>query len=194
MGKPALFLDRDGVINVDHGYVHSIEKFQFIDGIFNLVQTANENGYLTVIVTNQSGIGRGYYTEAQFHTLTQWMQEKFNQNAARIDKVYFCPFHPTHGIEKYKQDSDLRKPKPGMLLTAATELNIDLEKSIMLGDRDSDMAAGKAAGIQKLILFGDSLCNVKSVIKVQRHADVIPHLAPEHYIKTCSQSHIKELG
>jgi D-glycero-D-manno-heptose 1,7-bisphosphate phosphatase len=154
MSRPALFLDRDGVINVDHGYVHTPEEFQFIDGIFDLVAAANRADYLVVVVTNQAGIGRGYYSEAQFHALTDWMKTKFNESGGIIDAVYFCPYHPEHGIGAYRRESDFRKPDPGMLLQAQSELGIDLEQSILIGDKLSDMAAGRSAGVGTLLHFG----------------------------------------
>ena len=130
--RPALFLDRDGVINVDHAYVHHPKDFQFIEGVFELVAAANKAGYLVVVVTNQAGIGRGYYTEADFHALTEWMHEQFALHNARIDAVYFCPFHPEHGIGRYKRNADCRKPKPGMVLQAADEQKIELSRSLRI--------------------------------------------------------------
>lgn len=154
MNRPALFLDRDGVINVDHGYVHRPEEFEFVEGIFDLVATANGAGYLVVVVTNQAGIGRGYYSEAQFHALTDWMKIKFSEHGGIIDAVYFCPYHPEHGIGAYRRESEFRKPAPGMLMQAQSELGIDLEKSILIGDKLSDMAAGRSAGVGTLLYFG----------------------------------------
>ena len=153
MNRPALFLDRDGVINVDHGYVHTPENFQFIEGVFDLVAAANQAGYLVVVVTNQAGIGRAYYSEAQFHELTHWMMARFAEHGGQIDRVYFCPCHPEHGIGEYRRESEFRKPAPGMLLQAQSELSIDLGQSIFIGDKRSDMAAGRAAGIGTLLHF-----------------------------------------
>lgn len=150
--KPALFLDRDGVINVDYAYVHTREKFDFIPGIFDLCRKARQLGYLIVVVTNQAGIGRGYYSEEQFWELTEWMHSVFQENGAEIDRVYFCPFHPVHGVGKYKLDSGDRKPKPGMILRAAVELQIDLARSILVGDKETDLEAAAAAGIGTKIL------------------------------------------
>jgi len=149
--RPALFLDRDGVINVDHGYVHKPEQVTFIEGIFELVKRARTAGLLVVVVTNQAGIGRGYYTEAHFHAFTAWMQAEFERRGAPIDRVYFCPFHPEHGVGAYKRESNMRKPGPGMLLQAAAELNIDLRGSLMVGDTESDMQAGINAGVGRTI-------------------------------------------
>jgi len=151
--RPALFLDRDGVINVDHGYVHKPEQVTFIEGIFELVKRARAAGLLVVVVTNQAGIGRGYYTEAHFHAFTAWMQAEFERRGAPIDRVYFCPFHPEHGVGAYKRESNMRKPGPGMLLQAAAELNIDLHASLMVGDTESDMQAGISAGVGRTVRY-----------------------------------------
>ena len=150
--KKALFLDRDGVINIDYGYVYRKEDFHFVEGIFELAVKAKQSDYIIVIVTNQAGIGRGYYTEEQFHELMDWVEEQFWQHGVEIAATYFCPYHPEYGIGKYKKDSDCRKPKPGMILRAAKELNIDLRASILVGDSDTDLEAGKAAGVGKLVL------------------------------------------
>lgn len=176
MKKPALFLDRDGVINLDHGYVHTPEKFEFVDGIFDVVAAANRAGYIVVVVTNQAGIGRGYYSEAQFYALTDWMKTKFAEHGAQIDAVYFCPYHPEHGIGKYRCESEFRKPAPGMLLQAQRELNIDLSSSIFVGDKASDIQAGRAAGVGRLLLLGGTDLSPNSSA-VQKLSDVLPYLA-----------------
>jgi D-glycero-D-manno-heptose 1,7-bisphosphate phosphatase len=154
MKKPALFLDRDGVINVDHAYVHKKEDFHFIDGIFELVAAAKQAGYLVVVVTNQAGIGRGLYSEREFHELMAWVGEQFASRGGKIDAVYFCPYHPEHGVGEYRRESNNRKPAPGMLLQAAADLDIDLAHSIMVGDKSSDMEAGFAAGLGTLLCLG----------------------------------------
>lgn len=146
-GKRALFLDRDGVINHDLGYTSSTEKFRFIDGIFDLCRAARRSGYLLIVVTNQAGIGRGYYSEQDFLALTAWMRERFEAEGAPVTDVFYCPYHPEHGVGYYKQDSFDRKPNPGMLLRAAEKHGIDLGRSIMIGDKDSDMQAASQAGV-----------------------------------------------
>jgi len=151
--KRALFLDRDGVINVEKNYVHTIEEFEFIDGIFSLCRAAVNREMMLVVVTNQAGIGRGYYTEIDFWQLTHWMEAHFERENAPISKVYFCPFHPEFGIGDYRQNSIDRKPNPGMLLRARDELGIDFATSVMIGDRESDMLAAAVAGIGKKILL-----------------------------------------
>lgn len=147
----ALFLDRDGVINVEKNYVYKIEDFEFIDGIFELTKYFQDKGYLIVVITNQAGIGRGYYTEEDFHKLNDWMIEQFKKRSITITEVYYCPYHPTHGIGEYLKDSFERKPNPGMILKASEKYNIDLSESVLIGDKDSDIKAGEAAGILKNI-------------------------------------------
>ena len=147
IAKRALFLDRDGVINHDAGYTSSADNFRFIDGIFDLCRSATQSRYLLIVVTNQAGIGRGYYSEEDFWTLTEWMCERFKVEDAPIADVFFCPFHPEHGVGDYKKESFDRKPNPGMLLRAAEIHEIDLKHSIMIGDKDSDMQAARSAGV-----------------------------------------------
>lgn len=156
MGVPGLLLDRDGVINVDHAYVHRIDQFEFMPGIFDLCRTARALGHRIAVVTNQAGIARGYYTEDDFHALTAWMLARFADEGAPIDRVYFCPTHPTAGIGAYRVDSSFRKPGPGMLLQAATELDLDLAASTLVGDKASDAEAGLAAGVGRVIVLRDA--------------------------------------
>lgn len=171
--RPALFLDRDGIINEDHSYVCQQENFHFVDGIFELVASANQAGYLVIVVTNQAGIGRGYYSEAEFHELTAWMCDIFVQRGANIDAVYYCPFHPEHGIDKYKKESEFRKPNPGMLLLAANEHNIDLKNSLMVGDKISDIQAGQRAGVARLFYLGHEP-NVSDAAVIKSLHDLMP--------------------
>lgn len=145
--KRALFLDRDGVINHDAGYSCSSDNFEFIEGVFELARTAVHSGYLVIVVTNQAGIGRGYYTEQDFLNLTEWMCARFATEGAPITEVFFCPYHPEHGIGPYRRNSFDRKPNPGMILTAAKKYNIDLANSVMVGDKAWDMEAAVNAGI-----------------------------------------------
>lgn len=149
----ALFLDRDGVINVDYGYVHQPAEFEFVEGIFDISATAQKLGYKIVVVTNQAGIGRGYYSEQQFLDLMQWMHAEFIQRQIVISAVYHCPFHPVHGVGDYKRESEDRKPGPGMLLRAARDLGLDLFRSAMIGDKVTDMEAATRAGVGLRILF-----------------------------------------
>ena len=153
MQQRAVLLDRDGVINVNHGYEHRPENFEFIDGIFEVTRAAHAFGYKLIVITNQSGIGRGYYSEQQFHQLTSWMCKEFMNAGAPIDKVYFSPFHPTEGLDEYKKDDFSRKPNPGMILQAQQELGLNLANSMLIGDKARDIQAGISAGLGLNILF-----------------------------------------
>ena len=143
----ALFLDRDGVINEDYGYVHRIEDFHFREGIFDVCRAAQKERMKIVIVSNQAGIGRGLYTQEAFHAITHFMVEEFSLRSLFISGVYYCPFHPDHGIGHFKKNSFYRKPNPGMLLSACAEHNINPRLSVMIGDRDTDRQAAASAGI-----------------------------------------------
>lgn len=165
----ALFLDRDGVINKDFGYVHKKENFVFVDGIFSLVHAANAKGYLVIVITNQAGIGREYYSEDDFLLLTHWMCLEFQHHDARIDDVFYCPFHPVHGIGIYKQDSFLRKPNPGMIIEARQKYTLDLSLSVLVGDSPSDIQAGIAAGIGRKFLLsheGQSVPGAETIVSL----------------------------
>lgn len=149
--RKALFLDRDGVINVEKNHVYRIEDFEFLPGIFDLCTIAQQRGFLLVVITNQAGIGRGYYSEADFNRLTDWMLEEFQAHDIKIDRVYHCPYHPTAGIGEYRQESFDRKPNPGMILKARQEFNLNLSQSVLIGDKNSDIEAGRAAGVGYLV-------------------------------------------
>jgi D-glycero-D-manno-heptose 1,7-bisphosphate phosphatase len=155
MLNPALILDRDGVINYDYGYVHTREKFDFIEGIFEVARYAYEQKHKLIIITNQSGIGRGYYNEKDFHLLTGWMCQQFLNAGAPIDRVYFSPCHPTDGVGPYAKDDYFRKPHPGMILQAQKDFSIDLTRSVLVGDKVTDIQAGDAAGVGTNLLFAD---------------------------------------
>ena len=154
----ALFLDRDGVINEDAGYVCEIKDFKFIDGIFDALREFAKAGYKLFVVTNQSGIGRGYYTQEQFDALNKFMLESFKKEQIFITKVYFCPHAP-------EQKCTCRKPNPKMILDACKEFEIDLENSLMIGDKPSDVEAGKRAGVGKnFLLDGINFKYVRDVL------------------------------
>ena len=169
--RRALFLDRDGVINIDHGYTHRIEQFAFMPGIFDLVAHARARGFTVVVVTNQAGIGRGFYSEADFHHLTAWMTAQFAQRGAAIDAVYFCPDHPEHGLGDYRRDTPMRKPGPGMLLQAAADLDLDLARSVLVGDSETDIMAGRHAGLALTVLL-------------HHHADTQPTTAADRIVRS----------
>ncbi len=152
--RPALFLDRDGVINAEKNYVHCAEDFEFIDGIFDLCRAAAGRCMPIVVVTNQAGIGRGYYSEVQFETLTDWMRGVFAAEGVPVAAVYFCPYHPEHGVGEYRKESFDRKPHPGMILRARDDLGLDLRSSVLIGDKSSDIAAAKSAGVGLTLRLG----------------------------------------
>jgi D-glycero-D-manno-heptose 1,7-bisphosphate phosphatase len=153
LSKAALFLDRDGVINVDRGYIHRSDQFEFVPGIFELARFwTNELRQLIVVVTNQSGIGRGYFDECAYEDLTRWMCDRFEAEHTAIARVYHCPYHPLHGIGQYRCDHPWRKPNPGMILQAVSDLSLDPAQSVIVGDKMSDIEAGEAAGIGLRIL------------------------------------------
>jgi D-glycero-D-manno-heptose 1,7-bisphosphate phosphatase len=148
-GDPALFLDRDGVVNREAGYLVHKEDVVFMDGIFPLCRTAKRLGYRLVIVTNQAGIARGLYTEEQYHALMQWMREQFRMKGIVFDGIYHSPWHPVHGLGHYKRDHEDRKPGAGMLRRASRDLGIVLADSILVGDRCTDIAAANAGGLRQ---------------------------------------------
>jgi len=152
--RRALFLDRDGVINVDHGYVSKIADFEFIDGIFDLCRFAASVDAPIVVVTNQAGIGRGFYTQDDFDALTRFMRARFIAEGAPLADVLFDPTHPDAAVSEHRRDSHDRKPNPGMLLKAAERYMLDLPHSAMIGDKQTDMLAARRAGVETRIWFG----------------------------------------
>ncbi len=150
--QKALFLDRDGVINKEKNYCHKIEEFEFLPDVFDTVKAFQQLDYRIVIITNQAGIGRGIYTVEDFERLTDWMLQQFSRQSIKIDAVYHCPHHPTHGIGQYKTRCHCRKPAPGMIEQAQKAFNLDLAQSVLIGDKVSDVQAGKNAGVGRNFL------------------------------------------
>ena len=153
MSKRALFLDRDGVINHEVGWLHRAADVRFMDDIFPLCRTAKELGYKLIVVTNQAGIGRGLYTIEDFESLMQWMRAEFLKQGVELDAVYHSPYHPEHGIGEYKREHPDRKPGPGMMLRGQAQFDLDLPQSLLIGDRCTDMQAAAAAGIGQAFLL-----------------------------------------
>ena len=153
MGERALFLDRDGVINREVGYAIHKKDIQFVEGIFPLCKTAKRLGYRLVIVTNQAGIARGFYTEADYHALMNWIRDEFRLRDIVFDGIYHSPYHPEYGIGEYKREHEDRKPGAGMLRRSALDLNIELGESVMVGDRCTDIAAANAGGLRQAFLL-----------------------------------------
>jgi len=148
----AVFLDRDGVINKEVNYLHKIKDFEFTENCIEALKMLQSNGYLLFIITNQAGIGRGYYTEVDFHTLTNWMLLQLKKHGINITDIQFCPHHAKEGKGVYKIDCECRKPKAGMITHLIERYNIDVQNSILIGDKLSDIEAGKVANIKNLIL------------------------------------------
>lgn len=154
--RKALFLDRDGVINRNHGYVHTPERTDWVPGIFELVAQAHRRGYLPVVVTNQAGVGRGLYDEAAFLDYTAWVHEQFAGRGTPLLATFWCPHHPEAGSGEYRVECECRKPRPGMLLAAIERFGIDPARSLLIGDTPSDVEAAHAAGVAgRLLAEGD---------------------------------------
>lgn len=145
--RRALFLDRDGVINRDHGYVHTAEATDWVPGIFALIASAHRLGYLPIVVTNQAGIARGYYDEAGFLEYTGWLHRRFAEHGAPLLATFWCPHHPQAGVGSYRVECDCRKPRPGMLQAAIAQFGLDPAASRLLGDMPTDLAAAATAGV-----------------------------------------------
>ena len=169
--KKAAFLDRDGVINIDHAYVHRLEDFEFIPGVLQAARKLVDAGFALIIVTNQSGIGRGYYTQADFLALDARVRKVFADAGAPITDVYFCPHHPSKALSPWRCECSCRKPAPGMILKAIKEHDIDPATSVMFGDKQSDMQAAQAAGIGVRVLLGtDAKTDPLPVEQATHHA------------------------
>ena len=150
--KKCIFLDRDGNINVEKDYLHKIEDFEFETGALEAIKTFSDSEYLIVVVTNQSGIARGYYTEEDVIELHRHLKKKIEDAGGRVDGFYYCPHHSEKGIGKYKKECECRKPESGMFLQAKADLDIDFSNSIMVGDKMSDVEAGKKLGMRGILV------------------------------------------
>ncbi len=158
MGRPAIFFDRDGVLNVDHGYVGTPDRLAWNDGAIEAVRAVNRAGWLAIVATNQSGVARGYYSLSDVAALHDWMNAQLSHHDARIDAFYSCPFHEDAVIPEYRvADHPDRKPNPGMLLRAIADHGIDARRSFMVGDSATDIAAAAAAGIAGVLYTGENL-------------------------------------
>lgn len=150
--RPAVFLDRDGTINVEKDYLIDLAEFEFIPGVPAALKQLQDAGYLLVVVSNQSGVARGFFSEEQVDKLHGYMIDLLSEVGVSLAGIYICPHHPTAGLGKYLLDCDCRKGNPGMLLQAAKELAIDLQKSYMIGDKDADIQAGQGAGCKTVLV------------------------------------------
>jgi D,D-heptose 1,7-bisphosphate phosphatase len=152
--RPCAFLDRDGVINVDTGHVHRPDEFRWMPGMPEAIRVLNDAGWLVVVITNQSGIGRGLYSEAEFEAFTAWIDAELAAVGAHVDATYHCPHHPAVARGGFLRKCECRKPAPGMILRAIMEWRPDLERSFLLGDKTSDMVAAEAAGVRGVLYTG----------------------------------------
>lgn len=155
----AVFLDRDGVINADIGYLWRKEDFVWIPGAPAVIRRFNSLGWRVLVVTNQSGVARGYYSEQDVQNLHDWINKELAQQGAQIDAFYYCPHHPRGALPDYTVECDCRKPKPGLIRRGMADWNIEPADSILIGDKESDLAAAQAAGITGYLFLGDDLLN-----------------------------------
>ena len=176
MKKRALFLDRDGVINEDHGYIGTVDRFEFKKGIFDFLRAAQDLGYRLVIVTNQSGVARGMYTEKDHETVTVFMLDGLRKEGIAIDAVETCYEHTKGDVAHYNRESFWRKPNAGMILSAALRLDIDLSRSVMIGDKDSDMLAAQNAGIPTRLFFSQKESGPDGVQNVRTFDEALARL------------------
>jgi len=157
MQRPAAFLDRDGILNRDDGYVHRPEQIVWMDGAIETVRWLNDHGYYVFVITNQGGVAHGYYEEQHVHDLHAWMQQEMQKHGAHIDAYEHCPYHPQGAVERYKSESEYRKPQPGMILKLQREWSTEPSASFVVGDRDTDVQAAIAAGIAGYKFEGGNL-------------------------------------
>ena len=164
VARPAAFLDRDGVLNIDHGYVHRLGELDIVTGASEAVRLLNEAGYLVIVITNQSGVARGLYGEEDVRRFNEELARRLALQGARIDAFYYCPHHPNGSVAPYAITCDCRKPKPGLLDNAAKDFAIDRSRSFLIGDKDSDIDAAGAFGIKGVRFDG----KVQSLVDVAR--------------------------
>ncbi len=162
--KSALLLDRDGVINIDYGYVHKMDNFEFINGAKETIKLANDLGILVIVITNQAGIARGLYSESQFRFFTDEINNRLIEFGAHIDKTYYCPHHPSEASKDYLQNCNCRKPKNGLIEKAKLDWKLDKEKCFLIGDKESDILAARKSGI-KAHLFSYKKENLLEIFK-----------------------------
>ena len=168
MKNKAVFLDRDGTINIEKGYLHKIEDFVLLPGAAEAVSEMNRLGYKVIVITNQSGIARGFYTEDDMQTLHSHMKDVLASKNAAVDAIYFCPHHPEAQVSRYRKDCGCRKPKAGLFIKAAEDFDIDFERSWAVGDRIRDILPAKQLGMKSaLVLTGhkkaEEICQAPAV-------------------------------
>ena len=164
--RRAAFLDRDGVINRDTGYVHRGAEFELLPGVVGALQRLQAVDYALIVVTNQSGLARGFFDEAAYEAITQHLHETLAADGITLDGVYHCPHLPDAAVARFRRDCDCRKPLPGLLLQAIQDHDIDSEASLLVGDKSSDIAAGRAAGVGRCYLVGSAASSGADAIYV----------------------------
>lgn len=170
--RPAAFFDRDGVINVDHGYVHSPDRFELIAGVARALRLCRDAGFLVFIVTNQAGVARGYYDEAAIQRLHDHLRACLMREGASVDDIRYCPHLPDAAVARYARDCTWRKPAPGMILNLARHWPVDLRRSFLVGDKDTDIAAAQAAGVAGHLFAGGDLADFVAPILAETPPDV----------------------
>ena len=156
----AIFFDRDGTLNVDVDYLHDPADFVWTTGAIDALRWVHAHGYLAIVVTNQSGVARGYFPESDVTRLHDWMNAELRKHGTHIDAFYYCPHHPEAKIPAYRKDCDCRKPAPGLLLRALREHDIDPAVSLMIGDAPRDIACAARAGVRGVLYEGGDLCEL----------------------------------
>ena len=168
----AIFLDRDGTINVDKGYIYKEQDFVFLPGVIDALRVLYDKGFLLIIVTNQSGIGRGYYTEKDFEKLNAWMLDKLENQGVHIAKVYYCPHLPDAPLDEYRKDCECRKPKLGMYYQAITDYNIDLGNSFAIGDKIRDCVIAELTDCKGILIGTNENQDIINEVKAGKHSNV----------------------
>jgi D-glycero-D-manno-heptose 1,7-bisphosphate phosphatase len=153
MGNRAVFLDRDGTVNEEVGYVNHLERFTLLPRVGEAIRLLNQNGFKAVVITNQSGVARGYFPESLVHLIHQRMQDRLKEDGAHLDGIYYCPHHPDVGAPPYRQKCRCRKPEPGLIEEAVKELNLDLKSSYMIGDRGVDIEFAHRVGAKGILVL-----------------------------------------